>query len=113
METVPPKTLDRAAAWGCLVSNLAVLPGLGSVVAGRRCGYVQATLALVGMSLSVVWMVFLLMQWHRTGEYPFDGGPHVTMGLSGFGMFLVGWIWALTTSLALMREAKQSEGGAS
>lgn len=112
METKPPKKLDKASAWGCMVSNLAVLPGLGSVAAGRRCGYAQAALALVGMILSVVWMVFLFMQWRRTGEYPFDGGPLLGMGLFGFGMFLVGWFWALTTGLSLMREAKE-EGDAS
>lgn len=93
-----------------MVSNLAVLPGLGSVVAGRRCGYVQAALALVGMTFSLIWLVLLVMQWHRTGEYPFDGGPHVIMGLSGFGVFVLGWIWALATSVSLMRAAKNAEG---
>ena len=113
METKPPKKLDKSSAWGCMVSNLAVLPGLGSVIAGRRCGYAQAALALVGMTMSLVWIWFILVQWHRTGDYPFDGGPYMKMGLSGFGLFVCGWIWAFFTSLSLLREAKRLEGNPS
>ena len=44
--------MDEARAWTSLMTNLLVLPGLGSLLAGRRAGWPQAALALAGFALS-------------------------------------------------------------
>ena len=52
---------DRARA--AFSANLAVLPGLGSLLAGRREGWLQAPLALAGLTLSVRWLALVLADW--------------------------------------------------
>jgi len=46
------KPMDRLGAWLCLLANVIALPGLGSIIAGKRVGYAQALLALAGFGLT-------------------------------------------------------------
>ena len=48
-----PRPLSRAEAWGCVTANL-VLPGSGSLAAGRPAGYFQTALTLIGFIMTVV-----------------------------------------------------------
>jgi len=112
--------MDRTRAWGYLMTNVLVLPGLGSIAAGRRSGYVQAILALVGLVLSA-WFV-TVAAWaliaHRVNLVEAAGNGrifselddvaptwkfHLALGAAGLGVFLTGWCWALLTSLSLLR----------
>lgn len=86
-----------------LAANLLVLPGLGTISAGRRIGWVQAAIAATGMGLSLFWFQSFLVQWLQTLEFPFDGGPMFKYGLIGVGLFFIAWTWALCSSLALRR----------
>ena len=90
---------DEAVAWGGLVANLLVLPGLGSLLVGRRVGWIQAALALGGFVLTLVWLVSFLHAWISLGEFPLDAGPDLGRGLYGMAMFGVAWLWSLGTSL--------------
>jgi hypothetical protein len=97
---------DEAAAWAALAANLAVLPGLGSLTAGRRVGWLQAALALSGGIVSLAWLAGFVREWIRLGAFPLDGGPDLSSGLAGVGAFGVAWLWSLATSLDLVRRAR-------
>jgi hypothetical protein len=88
------------------MSNLLVLPGLGSITAGhRRRGYVQVVLSLAGLAMTLAWCVWFFSQWLRLGEMPVSFGPYLWICLAGIALFLIGWLWALGTSLAILRTA--------
>jgi len=95
---------DRARA--ALSANLLVLPGLGSLLMGRRSGWLQAPLALAGMALSVRWLVVVLVDWRRAAALP-DTIPHAGLLLEGVALFAVAWLWALATGLAVLRRVRR------
>lgn len=106
---VPPKLLDRAVARNCLLTNLLVLPGLGSLMAGRRiAGVLQMLLTLTGFGLTGYWFTTFCYQWWQTRCFPFDGGPQLGWGLLGVLLFLAGWGWALATGLRILRAARKT-----
>jgi hypothetical protein len=98
--------VDEARAWASLMTNLLVLPGLGSLLAGRRAGWPQAALALVGFILTTVWLAWFVGACWRTGSFPLDGGPYLPMGLLGVFLFAVSWGWGLVTGLAVVRQSR-------
>lgn len=107
---MPPVTPPRSARTGVapqgqgrehLLSNLLVLPGLGSLFAGRKVGWVQAPLALAGFALTSFWFVTFVATWIRTRAFPFEGGPYFRLGLLGVALFAAAWLWALGTGLQL------------
>jgi len=116
----PRRLLSRQTAWGCLTGNLA-LPGSGSLVAGYGSGYVQLTLALGGMVVSTLFGVqFILWQlanWSRLHDIDADPTKtlaeiwiHLRLALLGVAIFFLAWLWALTTSLAIVRSSRKAEG---
>ena len=115
----PRRPLSRQTAWGCLTTNLA-LPGFGSLVDGRISGYPQAALALGGMGLSlafgvpfILWFAANSARLHDPEADPFAGMLEtwlaVRWALLGIALFALGWLWALATSLSLLRAAKKEE----
>ncbi len=100
-----PKPLDHASAWACLLSNALALPGLGSLLAGRRSGFFQVAVALVGFGLVMVWLISFAGLWIYLGEMPRHGGLYRNYGLLGLGMSVISWVWAFFTSLSILREA--------
>ena len=104
---VPPKLLDRTSARNYLLTNLLVLPGLGSWLAGKRfVGVLQAALTLTGFGLTGFWFVSFLGACVQTETFPADGGPHLLLGLIGVALCLAGWFWALGTSLRILRATR-------
>ncbi len=101
------KPLDRATARNAALINQLGTPGLGSLLAGRIwVGLAQLVLMLSGFILVVTWFVLLMLQLYRQMN---DGGPSRPIGwIGGTGGLLVviAWIWALFTSLGLLREAR-------
>src|SRR5207245_11084787 len=75
--------VDETRAWACLMANILVLPGLGSLIAGRRSGWPQAAGALGGFALTLVWLGWVVGAWSRTGSFPLAGGPYLPEGLGG------------------------------
>ena len=115
----PRRPLSRQTAWGCLTTNIA-MPGFGSLVAGYVSGYAQAALAVGGMIVSLVFgarfIMWYIANWSRFHEL--DADPGAALGemwqflkwpLVGFGMFAVGWLWALATSLQIVSSARKTE----
>jgi len=111
----PRQPLSRQTAWGCLTTNVA-LPGFGSLVAGRRCGYAQAALALGGEALTLVLGArFLLWYAANLARLREDQAAAlvevwlaVRWALFGFVLFALGWLWSLATSLSIVRAAKKA-----
>ena len=110
------RPLSRQTAWGCLTSNIA-LPGSGSLMAGRKSGYPQAFLGLGGMVLTVIFgvraLLWMLANWSRTRDPATD--QFAVMGemwsvlrwaFLGMAIFGLGWLWALASSYAIVRSAK-------
>ena len=111
----PRRSLDRATAWGCLTSNLLVLPGLGSLVAGRKTGYAQAFFALSGLVLSAVFATWFFKTWFGLQVKPATWEElkgllsswtfHLWLGGLGVSLFLIGWLWALCSSIGILSES--------
>lgn len=101
--------LTEGRAWACLMTNVLVLPGAGTLAAGRRlAGLVQAVLALLGFVMVCAWMVSWLQEMARTATLPTGLGPHAGLGLFGLLLAVVSWAWGLVSGLAIVREARES-----
>lgn len=115
----PRRGLSPQTAWGCLTTNLAV-PGFGSLLGGRRVGYVQAALGLIGVLITTGWGVrffwWFFKNWSRIQDPAAD--PVAVLGelwqavrwpLLGIALFAASWLWALGTSWAIVREARRAQ----
>ncbi|MGC3961608.1 MAG: hypothetical protein QM813_27900 [Verrucomicrobiota bacterium] len=108
--------LTRENAWACFSSNLG-MPGCGSLLAGRKVGYPQLALALIGFTLTT-WFGLKLIVWgfqnlsellHPTGD-PLDTllalWREGRWALAGLGIFGTAWLWAMLTGLNLLRSTR-------
>ena len=115
----PRRPLSRQTAWGCLTTNLA-MPGAGSLVAGRVSGYAQLTLAIGGTALTVLFGLRFIWwfgaNWSRLHNP--DADPVATLSeiwqalkwpALGLGLFFLGWLWALVTSVGIVMGARKAE----
>jgi putative Mn2+ efflux pump MntP len=97
------------------------MPGAGSLVAGRVSGYAQLALAIIGTVISVLlglrFIWWFLANWSRL--YNPDADPAAALGeiwralkwpLIGFGLFLLGWLWALVTGVGIVLSSRKAEG---
>lgn len=72
---------SKGVAIAALLLNVLLLPGLGSIIAGRTTeGVIQLVLTLVGIPLSLF--------------------------LVGIPLIIAAWIWALVTSIQILQEAE-------
>lgn len=108
-----PKPISPGKAMGCMAANLLVAPGLGSWMA-RQYGLAigQFLLALVGVLLFLAWFVDVLRQYYGLIENDVTPHLHHWLALSGLGIFLVAWCWALVTSIGVVRAARRRERAA-
>jgi hypothetical protein len=113
----PREPLSRQTAWGCFTTN-AALPGFGSLLAGRKAGYPQAVLQLLGLVLTTVFGIRFIAWYlsHRTQLDQLEAEPDryfleiwmsVRWALLGMLVYAVSWLWSLATSLNILREARQ------
>lgn len=107
----------------CLLTNVTLLPGSGSLIAGRWTGYLQMLLAFSGMMLTLALggvYVKLLLRFGAFANRMSDFLPasqnavaslfheHARVfwgGLGGIGLFAVGWLWALVSGLLILNES--------
>ena len=102
------RPLDETLAWGCLVTNLVGVPGAGTLMAGRRAaGFGQLALALAGGFPLTYYVLAFLAAVLRTLSIPPAGAPPLWIGLLGVGLFAAGWLWALASSVALVRTVRR------
>lgn len=111
----PPRlapSLPRATV--CAAINQLATPGLGTLMAGRRWpGYGQLAFAVTGFGLILNWMVRHFTDMIRL---QMGLGPLFTdsewMARWGGWAFAAGWLWALFSSVSLLRATHQNPGAA-
>jgi hypothetical protein len=110
MKTSSPPLIERSKAWSCVVTNLLVLPGLGTHMAGAKlAGWLQMLLSLAGLILTIKAMVEFGLYWIRTQQLP-DSGQIISL-LAGLGLFLGAWVWSLISSLIVFRAIPRNPNG--
>lgn len=104
---------DRSRALTALLVNQLATPGLGSILAGRRAvGTAQLLLAVAGFALVAIWFArVLLIYYGLVGEEAVMESPDLQHELWQVGAALFGaaWLWALATSVGLLRRARRAE----
>lgn len=109
--------ISRQTAWGCLTTNVA-MPGFGSLVAGRVSGYFQVVLGLAGLAITMLFglraIYWCVTHWAEMQSPDADPVRNLTelwlairWPLAGIGVFAAGWLWALGTSLDILRVARK------
>lgn len=108
--------LSQNEAWFCCSSNF-ILPGSGSLLGGRWSGYPQLLLGLAGFGLST-WFGLRFLLWftqHWREIWAADHDPAEILTAIwlpgrwialGFVLFAAAWLWALGTSIALLRATR-------
>jgi hypothetical protein len=110
------RNLSRATAWICCHTNFA-FPGCGSLMAGRKIGYAQVTLTLLGFALTTWFGTrFCAWGWRHWPELITPGDDPVgkllnvwqasRWALAGMAFFGGAWLWALTTSMSVLRQTR-------
>ncbi len=99
----PPIALDEAKIRACRTANTFVLPGIGSILAHRRVGYVQISIAAVGFALSNWWMFKTIAHFLTEGFIDLDNLGQLITPLMGIGLFALAWIWAQWTNHELKK----------
>ena len=99
------RPLDRSTARNSVLINQLATPGLGSLLAGRWiAGTGQLLLAVAGFVMVIGWFAGVMIQLYRQ----INGDPEpksvAWLGESGAVTFAAAWLWALITSLSLLRE---------
>ena len=113
-----PRALSRQTAWGCLTTNLA-MPGFGSLIAGRRVGYVQVTIYLISFIVTLIlgtrFIYWALQNWAwlhgEQGDQIEALGAmwkHARWPLAAILGFVVSCLWALGTSLSILRSVSKA-----
>src|SRR5262245_49613778 len=105
--------MSEGRAWACLMTNVLVLPGAGTLAAGRRvAGLVQSALALLGFVMVCVWMLAWVTEMVRSGGLPEGLGARGGLGVVGLVLAIVSWVWGLLSGLDILRESRGvSPGG--
>lgn len=105
------KPLSRSTARNSALINQLATPGLGSLLAGRWvAGIGQLLLAVAGFSLVLCWFVMLLLQTYRDLQGNTAHSQSVAwIGELGGLTFAASWLWALVTSLSLLRQTRDSD----
>lgn len=98
--------ISRSKAWVCTVTNLAVFPGLGSLIAGRFIGIVQMALCAVGFVILLIGSSHIVENFLRGGELPTEIDKEVWLVICGSAIVLASWLWALVTSVSIVRLAR-------
>jgi len=110
------KLVRKLPVWTYVLLNLAAFPGLGTILAGRRIGYLQAALMVVGFILSMGFLVFYLTcvahyvagaNWTEN-EFKARYQPHLWALYWGLGACVVAWAWALASSWQIWQDRDRS-----
>ena len=112
-----PGSLDRKKAWSCLMSNLA-MPGVGSLAAGHRIGWWQLIFGPGGFALTMIFGLRFIL-WYFANQnrlqQPQEGfdvlielWQEVRFALLGMAVFGIGLLWALITSISIVRLARRT-----
>ena len=82
--------------------NAAILPGLGSIRAGQKFGWLQLALTLGGALtaiISIMNTILALMDSHQ------QGNPDYSTVLLGLAVFGAAWVWSIISGLLLVKNS--------
>ena len=95
--------------------NQLAFPGLGTIMARRWTGYIQATIMVLGFCLFVGFMLVYFADVSRfaLGELSDEQfRAHYRSWLwtlwGGLGLTVLAWLWALVSSIFILREASRN-----
>ena len=106
MPVTPSEKSSRERVWSCVLINQCATPGLGSLLCRRFfSGTGQLLLAVAGFVLVLGWMwqFFYRLYLRQSGD-PVPRSSYAWMGKWGLLLFGVAWLWALFTSISLIRQ---------
>jgi len=93
------------------MTNLLVLPGLGSFLVRRPwSGLGQVALSFAGLGLMVAWLLDYYRSWTAEGMLPLGPGPLFPGAMAGLAIAAIGWVWAAAEGWAVVREAEAAHG---
>ena len=114
MAEQPPRIISRKRALVCLGMNALGLPGLGTIMAGRAIGYVQAALMCLGFFLLVGFMMLYLtssvgslnrfMLTGVTEDPTIHYEPWLWVLWLGLALSFIAWTWSVISSLVILRQ---------
>lgn len=123
----PPKLPNtgtgRLRGWVVAILNQLALPGLGTVMAGRRIGYAQLLLSIAGFVCINLFLVLALPDLSalvKEALRPSDDAfalinllekwkLRLALGFAGIVLFGIAWLWALGTSVNAVRGKDKTE----
>ena len=106
------KPLSPAAARNCFLMNQFATPGLGSLMGARIvAGLGQLLLFLLGFLLFLYWFLKTMHNYYSllSGDVDMPGPSYTKFAISGLLFCAASWLWALLTSISLIREGKANE----
>jgi hypothetical protein len=113
----PRQAPSRQGAWGCFTTNL-TLPGFGTILAGRRIGYAQIAITVAGFALTTIFGLRFIL-WYFAHKASLEQmAPDesllalwqaVRWALLGIALFAMAWLWALSSSMAILAAARAAE----
>jgi len=101
----------------CAAINLLAFPGFGTLLAGRRIGYLQAAIMLAGFFLVMGFMVVFFVRAVQSlismngDEEAWRAQYRVCAWAWKWGVALsaVAWVWSLFSSWSIVRQARPPE----
>ena len=110
----PKPSPVKAPVWVWVLTNQLAFPGLGTIMAGRRVGYPQAAIMLAGFFLSMgflVWFIVCALRWAGHQEWSEEEfralyRPYNWALYWGIGLCTISWVWALFSSISLLRQSQ-------
>lgn len=81
-------------------------------MAGRIIsGIGQLLLAVTGFAMVVAWFLTVIIQFYSLIGGGGDANPRSVawLALAGFGVFGLAWLWALVTTVSILREGRRNE----
>lgn len=92
--------------------NQFATPGLGSLMGGRIVpGIGQLLLFVLGFLLFLFWFLRTMHNYYSllSGDVDMPGPSYTRFLIAGLLFCAAGWLWALLTSISLLREGKANE----
>jgi hypothetical protein len=115
------RRIEKKTAYGLLGANL-VFPGLGSILGGRKSGYIQLLLSLTSLAATLHYGI-KLAKWifERREQIPdwlYNLPPDVQSQLwnmllpiiYALSIFSFALIWSLITNISIFKQAKKYSG---
>jgi len=104
-------TKEEKRARAAFLTNLTVLPGLGTLLYGERMlGLAQIALATAGFLLICAWLLGFMTEAIAVVGWPEGGGPLARQGWLGLALGFGALAWSGGTSYARWRKAQRRPG---